>query len=624
MRLLLCALFFLIGAAPAHAQPQGQAQRRVALVIGESTYRTVEPLVNPGADANLVAQSLARAGFDVRLGLDLDKAGMQLALDDFARDAQQADIAAVYYAGHGFEAQGRNWLVPIDASIAGSQDLARAAVPFEAIARSLTGARVKLVALDACRDNPFAARTAEGGAINRGLAEVELDGYVIVYAAAVGQVALDGDVNSPFATSFARWVREPNVDLRLLAGRVRDDVMATTNGRQRPFVSASLSGDVMAMAPMPAGRVRGAASVRERPSAVFDFVRRVRDENCFETRTVRCQTKAFGLIANNRLFTIEDDNKLRVWDRSGANLQRAEAMPEYERRAVTRSGGAFMFAGETLQRIGVKTTLSFIGFDGRRTEGILDHPETEPILLTGAGPPDVAVFTYRAECVLDFFDVRTFRSVGQAYWQPPLRCGQGSVDWIFSDDRSDLVVASVSNAFSDAPTESEVILFSAHNGAIVCRIPGAFPDAAFNEIGGFNVANSNGSVTAYDARCRALRTDRLHRAEVTSVHPFDRTRMMSRSIDGVVKVWAAATGRVERELTGLPRQAEIMHISDGGGGTVLIRSEDRRLYVWTGEPRLGAYVGPSSPVCAGALSEDANTLYAMRCDGALEVWRRRS
>ena len=97
--------------------------------------------------------------------------------------------------------------------------------------------------------------------------------------------------------------------------------------------------------------------------------------------------------------------------------------------------------------------------------------------------------------------------------------------------------------------------------------------------------------------------------------------MMSHSIDGVVKVWSVARGTVERELTGLPRRASIQHVLSDVGA-VLILNEDKHLYVWTGEPRLGTYIGPSAPVCFGRMSEDANTLYALKCDGVLEVWRR--
>ncbi len=420
---VLCTLWFAF-AAPAFAPP-AFAQGRVALVIGESNYRSVSPLANPSADARLVAGALARAGFDVRLGLDLDKTALTAAVEAFARDAQQADVATVYYAGHGIEADGRNWLLPVDAQITQASDMTSAAVPFETIARSLAGATVKIVALDACRDNPFAARLAAGGVVNRGLAEVELDGYVVMYAAAVGAVALDGQTNSPFATSFARWVSEPNVDLRLLAGRIRDDVSSTTAGRQRPFISASLSGAETVLSPAPAGQVRGATTARAGPSVFFDFTRTVKDDGCFQTTEVRCATKAFTL-RNGRLISFGDDNKARVWTLDGATLQRTITPPDYDRRDYATSAGAIVFASPVDEdRIGVHTQVDLFPVNGgRRTTGDVDHSATEPKLELVAGTPAVAVFSY-GECHLDFIDLQTFKMVGDSYWAPPLQCGGG-------------------------------------------------------------------------------------------------------------------------------------------------------------------------------------------------------
>lgn len=613
--ILSVTVWLLMAFAPVHAQ-------RVALVIGESNYARISPLANPAADANLVAGALARSGFDVRLGLDLDKAALEAALEDFARDAQQADVATIYYAGHGLEAGGRNWLVPIDADITSVPDMQAQAVSFETVARSLAGAKVKIVALDACRDNPFAARVAEGGTINRGLAEVELDGYVIMYAAAVGEFALDGDANSPFALSFARWISEPNTDLRLLAGRIRDDVAATSGGRQRPFISASLPGATTVLAPARAGRIRGAAVARERPSVFFDFVRAVRDPDCFETREVKCHTKGFGLH-EAFLYTFEDDKKMRVWRADGAGLLRAIAPPEYERRAFAQSSGAMIFAGGVEERIGVHTPVEVIPLNGaRRVTGSLNHAGESPILENIAARPAVAIFSYQDSCHLNFFDLQTFRNLGEAYWAIPLHCGDGKVAWMFADDGSDRVVAGVTNTVG-GDVQAETLLLSARTASIVCRMPGAAADAAFDDAGGLHVAAANGAIAAYDKQCRLVRTDRLHRAEVTGIHPFDGNRILSRSVDGVMKVWAADSGRVSFELTGLPRRASIQAVARAAP-VALILNEDRRLYLWTGEPRLGAYVGPSVPVCGGALSADANTIYAQRCDGALEVWRRRA
>jgi hypothetical protein len=301
--------------------------KRVALVIGNSAYRSVSPLANPLNDARLVAKALAASGFDVQLGADLDRKGMEIALQEFAHDAMQADVAMVYFAGHGLEASGANWLVPVDANIRSFADVPATAVAFEKVARSLAGASVKIVALDACRENPFAARLqSPSGVINRGLAEVELDGYVVIYAAAAGQTALDGSVNSPFAQTLARWVGEKTVDLRLLAGKIRDDVIAATAGAQRPFVSASLPGKVMTLAPAPKGKVRAAASVRSRKPYYFDYVRTLRDSACIQTRTAKCETKSM-MVASGRIVAIDDDEKLRIWDATGEAPPRAESLP---------------------------------------------------------------------------------------------------------------------------------------------------------------------------------------------------------------------------------------------------------------------------------------------------------
>ncbi len=614
MRWVVLALaFWGLLAAPVLAQ-----ERRVALVIGQSQYRTVEPLANPAQDARLVSEALARAGFEVRLGLDLDKAALETALDDFANDAQQADVAAVYFAGHGFEAQGRNWLVPIDAAIAGPSDIPRTSVPFEAIAKSLAGAKVKIVALDACRNNPFAARAAEGGVINRGLAEVELDGYVVLYAAAVGQVALDGSGgNSPFAQAFARRISESGVDLRLFAGRVRDDVAATTGGQQKPFISASLSGDVTMLTRAPAGSVRGAAATRARPSAYFEFVRQVRDPKCFQTSTVKCQTKWFTLTSDAKLLTTTDDGKARLWDATGSALQRTIAEPEGTRGfyyAKTLNELLFYGSFHSEKARSYNVELVSLSSGARRSGAQIGQDYTEEGPLDVMRNPNAAAFRLGDRTcpfvLLDLTSLETIAKPDNLFFQG-MNC-----DWVMFDEYSARILGQFNWSGGNAAA-----LKSANDNKDICAVDEG-TDAAFNGAGGFHVARA-GDIIAYDGRCRALRTDRLHEAEVEAVYHFDKTRMMSRSVDGVIKIWSAANGKVERTLSGLSRKAKIAGFG-ARPGAVLILDEARRLYVWSGEPRLGAYVGPSSAVCSGELSSDANTLYALKCDGVLEVWRRRA
>jgi hypothetical protein len=167
----------------------------------------------------------------------------------------------------------------------------------------------------------------------------------------------------------------------------------------------------------------------------------------------------------------------------------------------------------------------------------------------------------------------------------------------------------------------ELLLASYHSREVVCRFNGAANDAAFGADGDLYTAHDDGTIARHDRNCRPKQTYRLHQGAVEQILALTGGRMLSRSVDGAVKLWSPETMRAERELTGLARQAQILEAAEDGTA-VLILNEDRRLYVWYGEPRLGPYIGPSGPVCAGALSADTNVVYALKCEGNVEVWRR--
>lgn len=590
--------------------------KRVALVIGESAYRSVTPLANPGADARLVSDALAAAGFDVQLGANLDRKGLETALQEFALDASQADVAVVYFAGHGFEADGQNWLIPVDARIEGAGDIANAAVPFDLVARSIAGAKVKIVAMDACRDNPFAARTAAAGsAIHRGLAEVELDGYVVIYAAAAGSVALDGAVNSPFATTFAHWVGVQNVDLRLLAGKIRDDVIATTAGAQRPFISASLPGEAVLLTPAPPGHVQGAATVRTRTPRTFEFVRRLNDPACVATGDVTCEVQVLGL-AGDRPYTISDDHKLRIWNPASGALVRSESVPssQYSDRGVV-----FLQDRSAIAVVQDSTIVLVPVGAGAVVRRTLEHYDN-PVYLAVGGAPPTAVYAYPVSCALGFVDIGAFTVAPKAPWAAG--CLEGELKWGFADERSEKFYARVVTVNRREPYNVDAIVVGSYRThAITCRIPGAANDAASDAGGDLYVARDDGTVTRYDGACVAKRTYRLHQAAVQQVGDITNGRMLSYGADGAIRIWSSATGRVEHELTGLPRAAQIVALTKDGSGVVIL-NEDRRLYVWYGDARLDPYVGPPGPVCDASISEDKATLYAVKCGGGVEVWRR--
>jgi uncharacterized protein len=231
------------------------ADRRIALLIGNAQYDAVGPLTNPANDVAAMKSTLEAAGFDsVDVAQNLDRPTMVKLLRRFEDEAASADIAVVYYSGHGIELNGSNYLLPVDARLASDRDIEDETVSLDRVLRTIDGAkRLKLVILDACRDNPFVPKMVKfnsSRAVDRGLARIEPSGSdtLIAFAAKAGTVASDGaEANSPYTTALARRLTEPGTDIRLALGNVRDDVLKATNGRQEPFVYGSLGGRAISL-----------------------------------------------------------------------------------------------------------------------------------------------------------------------------------------------------------------------------------------------------------------------------------------------------------------------------------------------------------------------------------------
>jgi tetratricopeptide (TPR) repeat protein len=222
--------------------------RRIALLIGNGAYKNVHPLDNPPRDAKLLADQLKSLGFQtVTLANDLTRDKFFESLKTFAADAEKADWAVIYYAGHGFEVGGVNYLVPVDAKLAVDKDAEIEAVALEQVIATVGGARgLRLVILDACRDNPFAStmkHTLELKLVDKGFSDIEPSaGFMVVYAAKHGETALDGQgKDSPFATALAHDIKE-HVEVRRLFDIVRDDVWTATKHEQQPFTYGSPPG----------------------------------------------------------------------------------------------------------------------------------------------------------------------------------------------------------------------------------------------------------------------------------------------------------------------------------------------------------------------------------------------
>jgi Caspase domain len=233
------------------------AEKRVALVIGNSAYQHVRKLPNPANDADSVSATLKGAGFDVvDLQHDLGVAEMRKVLRDFSDKTFDADFAVVYFAGHGIELDGTNYVIPVDAALKRDIDAYDQAISLDRILAMIEPARqLRLVILDACRNNPFAgsmARTVGSRAVGSGLAKVEPTGpnTLVAFAAKAGSTALDGNSkHSPFTAALIKHIATPGLDLRKAFGYIRDDVLKSTGNRQEPFVYGSLGGDDVALVP---------------------------------------------------------------------------------------------------------------------------------------------------------------------------------------------------------------------------------------------------------------------------------------------------------------------------------------------------------------------------------------
>ncbi|WP_338690936.1 caspase family protein [Bradyrhizobium sp. 26S5] len=246
-------------APPAAPSQAAATSRRVALVIGNGAYGHVKALPNPPNDARAIAKSLREIGFTVSEGLDLDRDAMQKTIHDFLREAARSQIAVVYYAGHGVQVDGRNYLVPVDIEFKAGGRMTDAMVDMDTIMAGLDDQiRTNILILDACRNNPMAPQVASAGP-SRGIeagsglaAPASLGsgstlgaGTLIAFATAPGQVALDGEgANSPFSAALSRHVGTPGLEVQQMLTRVRAEVVAATKGKQVPWSNSSLLGEV--------------------------------------------------------------------------------------------------------------------------------------------------------------------------------------------------------------------------------------------------------------------------------------------------------------------------------------------------------------------------------------------
>jgi TPR repeat protein len=253
--LIFLGLFAVFGADPVFAQ------RRVALVIGNASYRSVAPLGNPLNDARAVADVLRKLDFDVEVATDLDKIQMEATLRRFARSLDKTDVALFYYSGHAVQVEDRNYLLPVSASVSSDATTTLDTIALQDVSATMeaAGVRVRLLFLDACRDNPFGrALTGSKWAASptRGLAPINVSssgGDLFVFSTSPNNVAFDGDGKiSPFSKSFVHFAAQAKLEIRQMVTRIRMEVTDSTGGRQTPWDNSSLRDDFFLVPPRPA------------------------------------------------------------------------------------------------------------------------------------------------------------------------------------------------------------------------------------------------------------------------------------------------------------------------------------------------------------------------------------
>lgn len=374
---VICLSLLLLTAAMGFAAVK---EKRVALVIGNSAYENVSVLANPKNDAADMSVALTDIGFDVTKIEDASFADMRQALRKFSKQARNARIALVYFAGHGMEVDRQNYLIPTDAVLASDQDIEYEAISIDLLNRSVSGASgLSMILLDACRNNPFANKMKSEKStrsIGRGLAPVEPNiGSLISYAAREGTTADDGDGrNSPYTKALLNHIKEPGVDVRRIFDKVRDSVMEETGGVQQPFVYSSLPGrDVLLIPPSetkPSPANTNASAAINNSALELEYWNSVKDSGSVEllnSYIAQYPKGSFAAIAKFRIKNIE------------STTETASAVAPITKNQETISAQSSDSFSQAEIRI-VQTELRKKGYGVETVDGILGSQTKDAIL----------------------------------------------------------------------------------------------------------------------------------------------------------------------------------------------------------------------------------------------------
>lgn len=418
---------------------------KVALVIGMGAYEHVIALKNTINDARNVGAKLEAAGFTVTYAINATQADLLATMQTFSFQAETADIALIYYAGHGVEASGENYLIPVDAQVASNKDVQRVGVSLAQMLATVEKARkIRVVILDACRNNPFgdlidttvkADPTATASAQNRGtgpggLAPVNPElGTLVAYAQKDGAVALDGvGEDSPFATALMDTIDQPGLEISLMFRQVRDKVLAATHNLQEPYIYGSLSGTPYYLAGSTAGTPDPATVSDKREAWAAAFARPDKEQ---ELRALADQGDTRSMVGLGYIHQDPNDSRYdpalalsfftraadagapdaqfelgRIYEQGlGVAPDPAKALALYKASAAQGFAdalndlGFFYFQGGLGVQIDQARGIDYFrqAAEQRQTEAMFNYAGMiDSGLVKGAGPAEAAGFLYQA------------------------------------------------------------------------------------------------------------------------------------------------------------------------------------------------------------------------------------
>jgi hypothetical protein len=270
-------------------------------------------LLNTLNDARDIAAALKRVGFDVEMVLDPSRTALEAAIRRYGDRSAGAEASVLHYSGHALEALGHNWLLPTTLNLNSERDLRFEAVDLDLVLEQTDAAKVSIIFLDACRDNPFLRRllAARRNVASRGLARVETGavGMLVAFSTAPGQFALDGaGKNSPFTAALLHHIETPGLEIRSLLGRVTKDVVDETKGEQRPWVNSSLEGDFYFLPPPMAPAAKSATNLE---ALFWDTIKASSNPADFKVYLTKFPDGVFAELAQNRLTMLEQGGRTR-------------------------------------------------------------------------------------------------------------------------------------------------------------------------------------------------------------------------------------------------------------------------------------------------------------------------